>query len=64
MTKINKILSKLIECESVTPHDDGCQNYIGTFLSNIGFNVEKHKYNDDPLNSMVVIPVGNTEIFS
>ena len=69
MTKINKILSKLIECESVTPHDDGCQNYIGTFLSNIGFKIEKHKYNDveniiasKGTNGPVLAFVGHTDV--
>ena len=34
------ILSNLIKCKSITPSDDGCQNYISNYLENLGFNIE------------------------
>ena len=41
-----KILDKLISCKSVTPYDDQCQEYIATFLKDLGFKIEFKKYDD------------------
>ncbi|MBA2650087.1 MAG: succinyl-diaminopimelate desuccinylase [Legionella sp.] len=37
MSELVDILEKLIAFESVTPHDEGCQQYMIEFLSNLGF---------------------------
>ena len=40
------ILSNLIKCKSITPSDDGCQNYISNYLENLGFNIEIKEYDN------------------
>lgn len=37
MTDLKKILANLIQCASVTPLDQGCQEYMMRYLSNLGF---------------------------
>ena len=40
------ILAKLISFKSITPIDDGCQLYIGNYLENLGFTINKKKYGE------------------
>ncbi|MBT3697425.1 MAG: succinyl-diaminopimelate desuccinylase [Gammaproteobacteria bacterium] len=39
-----EILSKLISCKSITPEDDGCQEFIELYLKNLGFETETKKH--------------------
>jgi len=63
------ILDKLISCKSVTPFDDKCQEYIASFLRDLGFKIEFKKY-DDVTNLIarlgtekpVVAYVGHTDV--
>ena len=40
MSEAEALLKTLISCPSVTPADAGCQKIIGTYLQNMGFNLE------------------------
>ncbi len=40
------ILDKLISFKSVTPFDDNCQEYIASYLQELGFDIEYKKYDD------------------
>ena len=40
------ILAKLISFKSITPIDDGCQLYIGNYLENLGFTINRKKYGE------------------
>ena len=40
------ILDKLISFKSVTPFDDNCQEYIATYLQELGFDIQFKKYDD------------------
>ena len=63
------ILDKLISFKSLTPFDDNCQDYIASFLEDIGFKIEFKKY-DDVTNliarygteSPVLAYVGHTDV--
>jgi succinyl-diaminopimelate desuccinylase len=41
-----EILSKLISCKSITPEDDGCQEFIELYLKNLGFETEIKKHDN------------------
>ena len=40
------ILEKLISFKSVTPFDDNCQEYIASYLQDLGFEIQFKKYDD------------------
>ena len=42
----NILLSKLIECKSITPDDNGCQDIILNRLQAIGFECEKINFGE------------------
>ena len=41
-----EILNKLISCKSITPEDDGCQEFIELYLKNLGFETEIKKHDN------------------
>ena len=41
-----EILNKLISCNSITPEDDGCQEFIELYLKNLGFETEIKKHDN------------------
>ncbi len=51
--ELNKLLSELISCASVTPDDAGCQTIISKFLEDLGFHVS-HIQNEDVANMIAI----------
>lgn len=41
MTALKDMLESLINCPSITPHDAGCQDIIASYLSALGFTVQR-----------------------
>jgi succinyl-diaminopimelate desuccinylase len=41
-----RLLSRLIRCKSVTPHDAGCQKILASLLEELGFNCEWMPFGD------------------
>ena len=44
--KIINILEKLVSYQSITPNDEGCQDFIANYLQGLGFGITKKKYDD------------------
>ena len=44
--KIINILEKLVSYQSITPNDEGCQDFIANYLQDLGFGITKKKYDD------------------
>ncbi len=45
-TETIQLAQRLIQIDSVTPHDKGCQKIISDYLSPIGFNIENMPFGD------------------
>ena len=53
--KLIHILDELISCQSITPDDQGCQDFIAKYLEELGFEITKKKYgeNDEYMSHLV-----------
>lgn len=49
MNELHDLLTNLIQFESITPHDAGCQKYIMKWLTNLGFECQTIDY--DPVSN-------------
>lgn len=69
MSATLSLAQKLIRCESITPHDGGCQELISERLKNLGFRIEFMKFHDvknlwarHGTSSPLVVFAGHTDV--
>lgn len=58
MNEIEKILARLVECESVSPFDANCQKFMMNFLQNLGFSITQY---DNPPVANFIATIGNAK---
>ena len=60
--KLIHILDELISCQSITPDDQGCQDFIAKYLEELGFEITKKKYGD--VNNLIAKKGSNKPIIA